>query len=199
VESTRDGTSESRDVGTKSPETGIFLLLDVLPHLFEVVNPVVAHADGADFALIVGFDQSLPSAFTSLSTSIWSMEEHKINVSKTSFFQSLLYLSFCILVAECASRNFAGEEDIFTFESRVEDSLAASSLIAICGCRIDLKSFSKALNLQLSGRSYPHMSVSSFECMFDNFFASICRTLRRVSDKTHEVDSSQAYVCQTYS
>jgi hypothetical protein len=132
-----------RDMKTKSLGTGLSLLFDVLFHLFEMVNPIVANADGADFTLIVGFYQCLPSTFTSLSTSIRSMKEHEINVSKASFFQSLLHLSLCILVAKCASRNFAGEEDIFTFESRVQDSLATSSLITIRGCRIDLKSFSK--------------------------------------------------------
>jgi hypothetical protein len=112
--------------------------LDVLFHLVEVVNTIIADSNRANFALIVRFNQSLPSTLTSVSTSIGSMKEHKVDVSKPGLLQSLLHLSKGILVAQCASRNLAGEEYIFTFEFRAEDSLAAWSLVAIGGCRIDL-------------------------------------------------------------
>jgi hypothetical protein len=106
------------------------------------VNTIVADPNRANFTFIVGFNQGLPSTFASLSASIGSMEEHEINISEPCFLQSLLYLSKGILVAEGTSRNFAGEEYVFTFESRVQNSLATWSLIAICGCRIDLQDFS---------------------------------------------------------
>jgi hypothetical protein len=110
------------------------------------MNSVVAHPDGADFAFIVGINQSLPSSFASLSASVGSMNENEINVSKACFLQSPLYLSFGIVVAQSASRNFAGEENFFTFEPRVQDSFATWSFIAICSCRINLQSLVRALN-----------------------------------------------------
>jgi hypothetical protein len=66
------------------------------------------------------------------------MKEHKVDVSKPGLLQSLLHLGKGILVAQCTSRDLAGEEYIFAFECRAEDSLAARSLVAIGGCRIDL-------------------------------------------------------------
>jgi hypothetical protein len=75
------------------------------------------------------------------------MNKHEIDVSETSFLQSLLYLSFRVLVVESACWDLAREKDIFTLDSSLVDSLATWSFIPIGGGRIDLKSFNKAVEL----------------------------------------------------
>jgi hypothetical protein len=75
------------------------------------------------------------------------MNKHEIDVSKTSFLQSLLHLSFRVLVVESACWDLAREKDIFTLDPRLVDSLAARSFIPIGGGGIDLKSFNKAVEL----------------------------------------------------
>jgi hypothetical protein len=75
------------------------------------------------------------------------MDKHEIDVGKTSFCQSLLYLSFCVLVVESACWDLAGEEDIFPFDARLLDSLPTWSFVPIGGSRINLKSFNKSAKL----------------------------------------------------
>jgi len=86
------------------------------------------------------------------------MDKHEIDVGKTSFAQSLLYLSFRVLVVESACWDLTSEEDIFTFDPRLEDGLATWSFIPIGGSRINV-------------------SVASLKGKADNFFTSICWAL----------------------
>ncbi len=125
------------------------------------VNTIVTDSNRANLSLIVSFNQSLPSAFSGLSASIWSMKKHEINISKPGLFKSLLYLSQSVLIAESASWNFAGEENVFTFESRVNNSFSTWCFITICSCRIHLQKHVRDFEIHLLGLNSRVYSQSS--------------------------------------
>jgi len=62
-------------------------LLDVDLELVEVLDPVVADADAADFAFVDGLDESLPRALSPIGATIWAMKEDEINVFEPEFLQ----------------------------------------------------------------------------------------------------------------
>lgn len=88
-------------------------------------HAVVADAETANFALFLGFDESFPGTFSTLASSVWSVDEHEVDVSQSTFLQGFLDLDLGVLVVQFLGWDLAGEEYIFARNSWLVVSVLA--------------------------------------------------------------------------
>lgn len=87
---------------------------DVLLEFVQVMDTVVADADGADLPLLDALDESLPGAFAGGRSAVGCMEEYQVEVVDTGRRQARFDLRLCALIStlDARSGDLGGEEDL---------------------------------------------------------------------------------------